>query len=390
MKIFGNKGFLFINDAHPLKQLMCGCCLGLHQQIGIRMSYNIPLLTSIIPGKGDITPTSTRAIAGTVIDFEDVEHACEINEVRFPYTRRIHNLCSDSEVYATETITVESGIDYIFSFWGTGSVTFSDAAIGTLEGDGDNRVQITKLTSSTSLTITVTGSVLKAQLEKVSGTQTEASEYVSTGVLSYPYYGTGVDGIMYLSTDRSGNAINTIHGALINTGDHLSYDISNAIVQGYGSSYCEFMWDGTADPAYIFELSDGTNLNGIKAYISSGILTVIITTGGIDQVTMTKAISSDILYKLILTYEDNSVNLYLNGYFVDSDILCTIPVGLTTLNVGEDYAGTNQLNGIVRHIQQFKEVISSERAIIESESIYVEDQNGEIILDHNDDPILKN
>jgi hypothetical protein len=43
-----------------------------------------------------------------------------------------------------------------------------------------------------------------AQLEQVSGTQTEASEYVSTGVLSDPWHGCGVDGVKYFNTDRSG------------------------------------------------------------------------------------------------------------------------------------------------------------------------------------------
>lgn len=144
--------------------------------------YVLPLKTNIFPSIGSTVPTFTRDTPGTVVDFEGVVHECLIDEARFEGARRVENLCTDSETYETETITVKSGIDYIFSFSGTGSVTFSGAATGSLNGTGDDRVETTITTLSTSLTITVTGEVLKAQLEKVSGSQTEASEYVSSGV----------------------------------------------------------------------------------------------------------------------------------------------------------------------------------------------------------------
>lgn len=140
------------------------------------------LKTSLLSDNVNYTLELNRDTTGTVIDFEGVLHTAKIDEARFSGARRVENLCTDSETYATETITVHSGIDYIFSFSGTGSVTFSGAATGTLAGTGSDRVEVTKTTSSTSLTITVTGAVLQALLEQKSGSQTVASEYVSTGV----------------------------------------------------------------------------------------------------------------------------------------------------------------------------------------------------------------
>jgi hypothetical protein len=47
----------------------------------------------------------------------------------------------------------------------------------------------------------------KLQIEDVTGNLNQVpSEYVSTGVLSYPYHGTGVDGTQYFTT-RNGNAV---------------------------------------------------------------------------------------------------------------------------------------------------------------------------------------
>lgn len=156
--------------------------LKLPNQSNIFPALNIPLSTLIESVKGAATPTFTRSTTASVTDFEGIVHTAKINEARFSGARRVENLLSNTEVLSTQTITVISGSSYIFSFSGTGSVTFSGAATGTLTGTGGERVEVTKTAASTSLTLTVSGSVLQAQLEKVSGTQTEASEYVSSGV----------------------------------------------------------------------------------------------------------------------------------------------------------------------------------------------------------------
>lgn len=178
------------------------------------LKLNIPLNGSIIPLKGMQAVSSfNRSTTATVVDHEGVIHTALINEIRFPGARRVKNLLSNTEVLSTQTVTVLPGSSYILSFSGTGSVTLSGAATGTLSGS-IGRVQILKAATTSSLTLTVSGAVLQAQLERLTGSQTEASEYVSTGVLSWPYHGAGVDGVKYFLTDRAGNAL-SVYGALI-------------------------------------------------------------------------------------------------------------------------------------------------------------------------------
>lgn len=73
------------------------------------------------------------------------------------------NLLLNSAVLSTQNITV-TAVAHTISFYGTGSVTLSGAATGTLNGTGafPNRAQLTFTPSAGTLTVTVTGSVLNA------------------------------------------------------------------------------------------------------------------------------------------------------------------------------------------------------------------------------------
>ena len=75
------------------------------------------------------------------------------------------NLLLNSATLATQSRTVTAAA-HTLTFYGTGSVTLSGAATGTLVGTGiDNRVSLTFTPSTGSLTITVTGPCANAQLE---------------------------------------------------------------------------------------------------------------------------------------------------------------------------------------------------------------------------------
>ena len=152
----------------------------------------------------------TRATPATVTDFEGLIKTVKSGEVRFDGMRRVENLLSTSETLSTQSVTVIAGT-YAFTLGATstGSVTFSGASTGTLAGNGANRKYITLTTTEGSLTITVTGSVLQAQLENVTGqTNQNPSEYISTNVLSYPYQGAGVDGVDYFPYTNPNCVIN--------------------------------------------------------------------------------------------------------------------------------------------------------------------------------------
>lgn len=80
---------------------------------------------------------------------------------------------------ATQTKTV-TAVAHTVSFYGTGTITFSGVFVGTLVGTGaTNRVSLTFTPTAGALVSTVTGSVLKSQLE----TGSVATSYIpNTGI----------------------------------------------------------------------------------------------------------------------------------------------------------------------------------------------------------------
>lgn len=76
------------------------------------------------------------------------------------------NLLLNSATLATQTCTVTAAT-HTLSFYGTGSVTLSGAATGTLTGTGaGNRVSLTFNPAAGALTLTVSGTVTSGQLEQ--------------------------------------------------------------------------------------------------------------------------------------------------------------------------------------------------------------------------------
>jgi hypothetical protein len=75
------------------------------------------------------------------------------------------NLMTTARAPATETVTVTAAA-HVLSFVGTGSITLSGVATGTLSGTGETtRVFLTFTPTAGALTLTVAGSVSLAQLE---------------------------------------------------------------------------------------------------------------------------------------------------------------------------------------------------------------------------------
>lgn len=73
-------------------------------------------------------------------------------------------LLLNSAALSTQNVTTTAQ-SYTLSFWGTGSVTLSGSATGTLVGTGaDNRVSLTFAATAGTLTLTPSGSVTMAQL----------------------------------------------------------------------------------------------------------------------------------------------------------------------------------------------------------------------------------
>ena len=109
------------------------------------------------------------------------------------------NLFLNSDTPATQSINITNGGVYVLSFLGTGSIVASGGASFTLNGTGEfDRVENYFVASSTSVTLTISGTITEPQLEL----GLAATEYILRGA------STGLAGILEDSPrfDYSGGA----------------------------------------------------------------------------------------------------------------------------------------------------------------------------------------
>lgn len=91
-------------------------------------------------------------------------HATQSITASRPTLSARKNILLATETLSTQSVTTLAAT-YTLSFIGTGSVTLSGTATGTLTGNGTDRVSLTFTPTAGTLTLTVSGSVTKAQLE---------------------------------------------------------------------------------------------------------------------------------------------------------------------------------------------------------------------------------
>lgn len=127
-----------------------------------------------------VTTTSTTydlwldgdLFTGTITDFSIRElygnHATQSITASRPTLSARKNVLLATETLATQSVTTLAA-KYCLSFWGTGSITLSGTSTGVLTGTGaNNRVWIEFTPTAGTLTLTVSGTVSKAQLELTS------------------------------------------------------------------------------------------------------------------------------------------------------------------------------------------------------------------------------
>ena len=148
----------------------------------------------------------------------------------------LRNILVSTDALATQTVSV-GAVSQTLSFTGTGSIVLSGAYTGTLVGTGvSNRVSVTFTPTAGNLTLTVTGSVTFAQLEKgtsVTNYQRSITKYniteigkATVGVL----FTDGVDdGMVTPSIDFSGTDKVTVWAGV----EKLS-DATRAVVMELG------------------------------------------------------------------------------------------------------------------------------------------------------------
>lgn len=135
------------------------------------------------------TGTITRSTVGTYFDSAGIMQTAGVDVVRInydPITKEFKgvlieneatNILLNSDALVTQSVTV-TNVSYTLSFYGAGTIVLSGAASATIVGAGDYPVRTTYTFTPTngSLTLTVTGTVTKAQLE-LNG---QATSWIST------------------------------------------------------------------------------------------------------------------------------------------------------------------------------------------------------------------
>jgi hypothetical protein len=133
-------------------------------------------LDFMTPGTLDPRITFTRASSATYTDASGVIQTAATNAPRWDYANGVlrgllieeqrTNILLNSAVLSTQSVSVPASVQAL-SFYGTGTITLSGAFVGSLVGTGPypSRASLIFTPTAGVLTLTVTGSVLNAQLE---------------------------------------------------------------------------------------------------------------------------------------------------------------------------------------------------------------------------------
>ena len=118
---------------------------------------------------GTIPVTAVEQPVGLILDKSgNGNHATQSITASRPTLSARKNVLLATETLATQSVTTIAA-KYCLSFWGTGSVTLSGTATNVLTGtSADNRVWVEFTPTAGTLTLTVSGTVSKAQLELTS------------------------------------------------------------------------------------------------------------------------------------------------------------------------------------------------------------------------------
>jgi len=300
-----------------------------------------------VPGTLPPNVVFTRASVGTYFDINGAMQTAATNTPRWTYDPITHalqgmlmetartNLLLNSATLGTQSATVTAAATTL-SFYGTGSIAYSGVATGTLVGAGafPQRASVTFTPTAGSLTLTVTGSVLNAQLE----TGGFASSWIpTTGATAARAveHCSLTDAVMFGgTTDRT-----------------VAVDAWARQVASVGTNSTWFM------------LSDGTAANFMQMISPQ---TVPNVRGGITVANVSKLNGGDTpsgtrptLFKSALA--NGAVwSGAVNGVLMAGAGSVSQQLGpLTILNIGEGVAGTLQIDGAIRRVSYWNTALSN-------------------------------
>lgn len=209
---------------------------------------------------------------------------------------------------ATQSVTVTAQA-YTLSFHGTGSITWSGAASGSLSGTGANdRVEATFTPAAGTLTLTCSGSLAMAQLE--------------AGVIATSWISGARNSDLHKWTASSFAKFNAAAGTFL----------------------VKSRWRNLGTSANLFGLSDNTNTNRLLLNMTSGGITqaIVNSSGGANSGSMLGPTlgSTEADFRSAFAYASNNCAVSFNGDAVVSDSTVDLPVGIDRAFIGSGNLGT--------------------------------------------------
>ena len=234
------------------------------------------------------------------------------------------NLLLNSETLSTQNVTVAAS-PQVLSFYGTGTVTLSGVSTaGPLVGTGVNdRVELAFTPTAGSLTVTVAGSVTKAQLEAGS----KASSYIPTTS----------------ATVTRAADVASVTGT--NFSDWYNHSEGTFVVE-FSTPDVKYDTDGRA-----FTVSRGTTNSG-PLYIgkASGTPQFINAryAGGVELFGTETDWPN--FQKSALAYNSTDYTLAVNGFTINTTASTSVDAGIDSMFIGARRPSSNFLNGHIKRL----------------------------------------
>lgn len=250
---------------------------------------------------------------GTVVSLDNISvrelygyHATQSITASRPTLSARKNILLATEALATQSVTTLAA-QYTLSFTGTGSVTLSGAATGTLTGTGTDKVSLTFTPTAGTLTLTVSGSVTKAQVElgAVAGPyqRVTTSTNYDTDERYFP---------KYLKFDAVDDYLNLPFMNLYGGGAASIICARDAVSQTTDAYIISERSTTDADPKY-FPSRQVANAGNMDAYITDDAGAVVLDTVGSPFSGVTNTVIRSIVDS------GNNLKLFKNGALASND-----------------------------------------------------------------------
>lgn len=237
------------------------------------------------------------------------------------------NVLLNSAALSTQSVSVTAQA-YTLSFYGTGTVTLTGASTaGPLAGTATGtRVSLTFTPSAGSLTLTVSGSVLYAQLE---AGQCPTSWITTTGTSA--------------TRARETCAISGF-GPLYSTAGTL-----------YAEVLMPFTPPSDGVQRRIVQLDAGSESDRISMYLSGAAVYMEMnhSTYGSQVAGPLGSVTANVAKKIAYAWSTNDCAGVIGGGNIVTDTSATIPADLTTARVGNASASGSDLSGYIRAVRYY-------------------------------------